>query len=172
MELETYKMKKPVYFEVKGVCFNIDDSHDPRAESRTELTERAIKDLGRLVNQTANTDHKAISFHILTTCEGRADFCNNKKRGARIGYCYNSVNGNLYLAISGDMDEEIARQVIINNGYIIKEIKDIPGIIFPKIYFRGDSEEIKENAKREIAENIAERIAIEARHAQEDIYCR
>jgi len=167
-------MEERIFYEIAGFCFSIKDSRDPEKEKDAERTERSILDLGKIVNELANTDHQIVSFYPLTTYEGRVGFCDNRERGARIGYCFDFRDGKAYLAFSGDIDAEIARQTLIRDGYKIRKIKQIPGIVFSDVEYINDIGKVdKERDKKErLLLKIEERRAIEARHAENDIYCR
>lgn len=120
---------KPVYFELKGFGLYDGDSNNPTSVKEAGMAERRMIDLGRVVNELANTDHQEVHFFPLTTSDGKKGFFDASKKGARIGYCFDPRNGRAYLAFSGEMDAEIARKTLEAQGYDTKEIERIPGIV-------------------------------------------
>ena len=155
-------------FKIRGFEFpEVEDKGD-YGLARAVAAEKAVKTLGRIINEFANTDHQKVRFFPLTCYEGKRGFA---KHGncAKIGYMFDTDKREVYLAFSGQIDACLAYDVLVRDGYDVEEI-DSSNLLIPKglTIVSRTTRAYEGISKKE----LAERLAIEGRHAHSDVDCR
>ena len=160
---------KASMLKIKGFEFpEVEDKGD-YGLARAVAAEKAVKTLGRIINEFANTDHQKVRFFPLTCYEGKRGFA---KHGncAKIGYMFDTDTREVYLAFSGKIDAGLAYGVLIRDGYDIEETDESFNSLTPE---RSTIVPRTRGAYAGISEKeLAERLAIEERHAHSDTHCR
>jgi len=127
-------------YKIVGVKF-------PLADGEGDKSHRVVKGLIDLVNSWANLDSGIIQAFALTDYKSRKRFMGYSGKHAAVGYCFHPGDGEVYLSFKGKINPEVVKKVL-SKRYSIEEIDRMPGVIFPV-------------AKKDLAENIEERRAIE-----------
>jgi len=137
--------------------------------ARAVAAEKAVKTLGRIVNEFANTDHQKVRFFPLTCHEGKRGFMKHKNC-AKIGYMFDTNKREVYLAFNGQIDATLAYEVLLREGYDVEETDES----FDPFISEITTKPIAPNwaYARLSEEELTERQVIEERHAHNDIYCR
>ena len=156
-------------FKISGFEFPEVEDNGDYGLARSVVAERAVKTLGMVINKLANTDHQRVRFFPLTCYEGKRGF---EKQGscAKIGYMFDTSKKVVYLAFSGQIDSNIAYEILVREGYEIEEINESSNSLIPK---RPDIVSRTKRGYEGISKKeFAKRQAIEEKHAQSDRYCR
>lgn len=163
-------MEKIIYLKVVGKESPKHVSPRETTMNDTLLMEEKVKGLAKLVNVFANTDHQEIHLFQIAHEEGHKDFKESDLRGARIGYAFDSLTQEIYFGFAGEINVQTAERILIKEGYDVQEVVNLPGAYdFSRRFVDRDDltcpEDTHRDSYRITNDELAERLAIEKRHA-------
>lgn len=175
-------MEKTRYLKIPGRKVEdrgllLTDSEDPRANMRFERANtlfmaRHTRDVARMVNAYANTDHQRLKLFPMADFRGQKEFHEYDGPGAKIGYAFDSASGEIVYAFGGDINVDIARQALEMEGLGVVEVDGFPTMSMPNPRRTNDGSGYYDTSDssgsildyRATIEELAEREEIERRH--------
>jgi len=162
------KNEETVYLRIVSECPSGELFPRKTTMEDTLRVEEKVLGLARKLNIVANTDHQQVAFFPMVLDVDSRRFFEHQGNGARIGYAFDSLTGEIYFALDGEIDATIAERFLVQAGYEVQRVKGIPSSSKSLNSILRNGSDSSNGSYKLSKEELAERLAIERSHNEID----